>query len=393
MKGIHACTPIWGTAYIENYLNYVLPSLLAKNNLPFLCSKKNFTYTIYTYSEYKKLILHSKNFSNLKKVCATNINTSFLEKYRSKSTNYKVHEQNIKLANFCYSDCIKFANKKNFAFFWIPPDCIHAENNFKNFYDYIVKGYRVVYVPGGLRVSLMKIKNNLKKFIFKDGTLKISSKNLVNLSVKNIYPKHVRSVFYNYIKTSFQFETFWPVKTIGILVRTIVGQNSIFIYPRTKKNYIYKNISIEASSYIDKCVTSGSEIAYISDSNFYYACPIENYNYISKNYSIFKVSKKNFFFNKPNKIAMALNMIDYIKCKSIKNFICKPIRYRIDGGTMSDDNNWLEIEKKTDYYSKKIYAIFKFLNKYKFFKTFAYKIVQVDYKISSFFSKYIIKSN
>ena len=51
MRGIHICTPVWGQIFVENYINYVLKSLLAKNNIPYVSSKTKLKYTIYTKPE------------------------------------------------------------------------------------------------------------------------------------------------------------------------------------------------------------------------------------------------------------------------------------------------------------------------------------------------------
>lgn len=391
MKGIHLCTAVWGELFVNNYLNFTVKSIISQNNLPFLSSKKKIIYTIYTKSENKNLFLNSKSFEELKKFCNVKIDTITISYSDNDSNESHIHEENISMANKCYANCLEISNNIDYGFFWIHPDAIHAENNFRNLYKYIDEGFRIIYVPGGLRTPLNKIRQNLINFT-NNLQLTISSRELVNLSIKNILNKHKNSIFYKFKKNQFQFEVIWPMKDIGVLTRSIVGQNSVFIYPQNKnEKYKYESNSIECSDYIDKCINNKSDIAYISDSSIFYVCPIENIIEESLDYEIFKFKKKFFLFNRPNKLALALNIIKYNNTKFSYNFIVKPLRYRIDQQKPEDEKKWIEIEKKTDKFSKNIYLISKILDKNNFLQKIAIWIVSLDIKTSTLVHKIIKK--
>ena len=399
MKGIHLCTAVWGKTFIKNYTTYTVPSFLAENNIPYLNSKKRIVYTVYTSTEGEKILNNSENFKRLSELCETNINTVIIDNLlnglnenKELNKNKQNHSQNMKISNFCFSDCIKIANLRDEGFLLLHPDAIFSKNNLRNLLEYINKGYRVIYVPGGFRVSINKIHSEIQKFFSNDKCfLSISNSNLVNLSIKNILSKHKRSLYFNYIKTKFSFEVLLPIKNLGISHRAVVGQDSLFIYPFKKEiNYDVKEVSLECSEFIDSCIYDEKDIILIDDSNVFYKCPIENHNEDYKDFEIFDIKNSNLPFKKPNSISFALLIEDYNKAKSTKNFIFKPIRYNLEEKNI-DITSWKKFEKKTLFFSKKVFFYYSIFSKSTSLKKFGYLLVLLDQKMTYYLNKIILK--
>ena len=57
---------VWGDDYINYFLKWVISSLLAPNNIPYLSSKESCKFTFYTTSEYLSLFKKSDQIKDLK---------------------------------------------------------------------------------------------------------------------------------------------------------------------------------------------------------------------------------------------------------------------------------------------------------------------------------------
>ena len=129
MKGINFCTVVFGDDYLDNFYNYILPSLLSKDNLPYFCSRIKCNYKIYTNIN-GRLYLEEKLKNNLLyKYLEIQINTEVVEK--------NFNENKVKIANLCYSDCLDLCRASDFGFIWIFADGVHSNENLKNIYNLI----------------------------------------------------------------------------------------------------------------------------------------------------------------------------------------------------------------------------------------------------------------
>ena len=182
-----------------------------------------------------------------------------------------------------------------------------------------------------------------------------------------------------------------PIKNLGISHRAVVGQDSLFIYPFKKEiNYDVKEVSLECSEFIDSCIYDEKDIILIDDSNVFYKCPIENHNEDYKDFEIFDIKNSNLPFKKPNSISFALLIEDYNKAKSTKNFIFKPIRYNLEEKNI-DITSWKKFEKKTLFFSKKVFFYYSIFSKSTSLKKFGYLLVLLDQKMTYYLNKIILK--
>ena len=58
---------VWGNDYINYFLKWVIPSLLAPNNIPYLSLKENCKFIFYTTREYLSLFKNSEPIKDLKR--------------------------------------------------------------------------------------------------------------------------------------------------------------------------------------------------------------------------------------------------------------------------------------------------------------------------------------
>ena len=62
MNGYNLTTAVWGEKFVDNYINFIIPSLLAEGNIPYLKKKTKVFYQIFTSKYFVSLIKNSESF-------------------------------------------------------------------------------------------------------------------------------------------------------------------------------------------------------------------------------------------------------------------------------------------------------------------------------------------
>ena len=69
MNGYNLTTIVWGENFVDNFIDFIIPSLLTEGNIPYLNTKTKIFYQIFTNDESINKINNSKNFKELLKYC------------------------------------------------------------------------------------------------------------------------------------------------------------------------------------------------------------------------------------------------------------------------------------------------------------------------------------
>lgn len=377
MKGINFCTVVFGDDYLDNFYNYILPSLLSKDNLPYFCSRIKCNYKIYTNIN-GRLYLEEKLKNNLLyKYLEIQINTEVVEK--------NFNENKVKIANLCYSDCLDLCRASDFGFIWIFADGVHSNENLKNIYN-LINNKKIIFVPSFIRANGEMIKKMLFSYI-KDSKLEINAFDLSNLLSKSLVIQQKNKYINNYVLVKNSELLFWPVDEDGVIVSTL-HLNPIFINPsNAQTKYIYEDISLESSSYLGNLFQDNSEIEFINSSKQFCLASIEN----DKPLGVSK-HKDNFLERFFNYHFLILYFAYYLKSfmktpENIKNFD-KTSEFYFSKNI--DKSKWKIIKDKSKIFHKRVLFVYKltnikiiFLLLKEFFRLFFYL------KSKFFYKKYI----
>lgn len=171
--------PFWGEKYTSTFFEYCLPSLLTKNNLPWL--SKNYNLKIFMYLEkdisfYKSKYPYLKNFFH-----KYNFNISNIDQFINEKKAKDIYSRRI-LSSFIHH--AEDNLKNNSTSINIPVDFVYPNNYLKNFAS-IIHGKPFCYSHSHIRVN-PKAKKSLIKFK-KTNILNISNKNLIKIGFENLF--------------------------------------------------------------------------------------------------------------------------------------------------------------------------------------------------------------
>lgn len=389
MNGYNLTTVVWGEKFVDNYINFIIPSLLAEGNIPYLKKKTKVFYQIFTSKYFVSLIKNSESFKELEGYCDVHLDTDLIDELDKMGFKDK-----REVVNICFSKGITIANKYSNPWVRIQPDVLQAKNNFVTLCSLIEKKYKVIFYPMGLKVY-EKILNDLNKNYKINNVLSIESFDLVYLSMKYAAKEEENKIFNNYRPKYFQQSIKWSLGEKGYLERAISAGELICVYPSRKDiEYKFKSLSIEVSDYLDTAVPNSEDWKFIKNSNDFVTCGIEEN--VEDGDGKFLQNQRNFFLKKPSKLALALANNNMSHSKILKkSFLEYPIRYFSSKYQASNKKEWITLEKKTRLYAlqvillTKLFSLFPIIDKLTrwYFKTYLrfYEKIKHSRKFSKFF--------
>ena len=389
MNGYNLTTAVWGENFVNNYINFIIPSLLAEGNIPYLKKKTKVFYQIFTSKYFVSLIKNSESFKELESYCDVHLDTDLIDELDKMGFKDK-----REVVNICFSKGITIANKYSNPWVRIQPDVLQAKNNFVTLCSLIEKKYKVIFYPMGLKVY-EKILNDLNKNYKINNVLSIESFDLVYLSMKYAAKEEENKIFNNYRPKYFQQSIKWSLGEKGYLERAINAGELICVYPSRKDiEYKFKSLSIEVSDYLDTAVPNSEDWKFIKNSNDFVTCGIEEN--VEDGDGKFLQNQRNFFLKKPSKLALALANNNMSHSKILKkSFLEYPIRYFSSKYQASNKKEWITLEKKTRLYAvqvillTKLFSLFPIIDKLTrwYFKTYLrfYEKIKHSRKFSKFF--------
>ena len=219
-------------------------------------------------------------------------------------------------------------------------------------------------MPGGIRTYANETKKQINSKFKKKNVINIKSNNLVKIALKNIVSKHKSHIYNNFYNTNkFQYEVIWPINNHGIITKITCGANPIFFFPEIKKKYFFKDVSIECSNYLDKCIINKNKVFFLDNSNNFFTCSLENNFKKEKDNTIteiYKTKKTNKLLYKPSALALTLSALDHNKAKICNHLFLRNIKYREDANTQKNNIIWQKHELLTEKINSRVYNYINF---------------------------------
>ena len=217
----HIIQAVWGEAYIDLLLNVALPSQLAPGNLPvFRNSDHQVIYKIYTTTNAAQSIGRNPVFLQLCAIMPTEfvcvddiVNTAGIMS----------PEQKYHAMSECHRMAMEGARKSEAGLIFLSPDCMQSDGTFASLLKLAESGKRAVVMSALRVVKETFVPELVSGFRRADGTIRVSSRELVKLACEHWHPL-THSLFVDAIP----FNSARPTCT-GIFLRKGYWQDA-FIY-------------------------------------------------------------------------------------------------------------------------------------------------------------------
>jgi hypothetical protein len=173
--------PVWGASFVNQWLDYGIPSLLASGNLPLLAAQLPCHFEILTTRDMEQLIRQHPGFNRLSRVCPCTI-TPIDHLVTSRN-----HSTAITLA---YEEAVRALGRDmlDTLFFFMVSDFIFSDGSFGTVLNRVQSGADAVMV-GNLQVVAQKMIPLLSDLIEPErGVMQLDSRQLMRLCADNLHP-------------------------------------------------------------------------------------------------------------------------------------------------------------------------------------------------------------
>jgi hypothetical protein len=207
-RSIYFITPVWGRAYVGTYLDLVLPSQLAPNNVPAIPHNSQSRYIICTTRDDAETIKGSRYFRQLEDILPVDL----LMVDASIASPHKVMSD-------CYRQGILAAEANDAVPAFLTPDLIHADGNFRALWRWIEEGKHVVFVTG-IRTEKEGVTADLKaSFLASNGAIVIQPRDLVRIGLENLHTIGRASWFKEGDEDLIPANLYWRAGKEGLIAR------------------------------------------------------------------------------------------------------------------------------------------------------------------------------
>ena len=204
-------TAVWGEEYVKNFMEITVPSLLAKNNLPFLSNKTDVLFYLYTKKESFEGLINYNSFKKLLNIVTIKL---FNISGFSNISKHQYAAQSIR-------NCIKINNNSDCTYIVVYPDVIWSNGAVKRLYELERGGKKIVF-SGEPRLNRETFIPKIKEKYLKGSIIDIRPRDLVKISLNHIHPE-IKAMFWESNKRSKDPSyLFWEVETSGILLRSCI---------------------------------------------------------------------------------------------------------------------------------------------------------------------------
>lgn len=255
--------PVWGEAYVNTFLNYALPMLMAPNNLPGLRGKKG-QFVVYTTREGKNRIAQDPLWKRLE----TLIPARFKLIDDEKSPMDVLNNNKYRGITVCYIDALNDAYETRSAAVMLMSDFAISDGSIAEYRALVDQGVRAIEVVCP-RSQARLLKAGLENHRLADGSISIDPHSLSNLWFRNMHP-----VLDAHIVEGPEGEPFhpshlyWRVGNEGILVR-ILHAHPILVVPKSPPGEF---ISTTDYGLVDTLGFTSSEVHLSRDSRTSFCC-------------------------------------------------------------------------------------------------------------------------
>jgi hypothetical protein len=207
-RPIYFITPVWGRAYVDTYLDLVLPSQLAPNNIPAIPHTSKSRYIICTTRDDAETIKGSRYFRLLEDILPVDL----LIVDASIASPHEVMSD-------CYRQGILAADANDAVPAFLTPDLIHADGNFRALWRWIEEGKHVVFVTG-IRTEKEGVTADLKpSFLASNGAIVIQPRDLVRIGLENLHTIGRASLFKEGDEDLIPANLYWRAGKEGLIAR------------------------------------------------------------------------------------------------------------------------------------------------------------------------------
>jgi hypothetical protein len=180
---IYFCNVVWGAEYLEFFLAFNIPSLLAELNIPSL-GKDKCTFFIYTKEEHVETIKNSSSIKILEGYVDIKIVTRIINS----------HDKHVSLSSYHKEFLRNAVSNKAIAFF-LSPDTIWSNGSLSFAYQKFLEGNDCLFVPG-LRVNKEPAIKDLHRIsAINDNICTLSPRALVDHALGHLH-KNTLEYFY-----------------------------------------------------------------------------------------------------------------------------------------------------------------------------------------------------
>jgi len=238
---INLVTILFGKEFVTKYINYCLPSLLAKENLPAVIGKHSVNYTIYCPLSDFNIIKESQIFKKIRSLGNNGINF----KHHNIPNNYI--ENDPSGHHFAWQDSMSEAAKKNECVIFIIPDNVFSNNCLSKWMQLIEDGYTQILAPSPytLEESATTIINGYKSSIKE--SIDIYQQDILNIYKNNIHPlSSCMEVGQTVVNTHPEHRI--NIKDKKIIIRTITSNPLVINFSKKEKKIAVdqiRSISLE----------------------------------------------------------------------------------------------------------------------------------------------------
>lgn len=249
---------VWGENFIENFLEFSLPSLLAPGNIPALAAELPLTFVFLTRPFDIPVFENSAAVQHLKKYCEVEyISIRDLIVFGNHSTTL----------TYSFDRAIRQtgADMLKTYFIFLTSDYIMADGSLQGLMRYIKKGYSGIFA-GNFQVIKEEIEPILKKRVDPvEGVIRISPRDLVNYSIPYLHPVTIASIINQEALHNYKANRFFVTEGMSIIAGRFYLLHMLCIKPETMD---YKVGASCDYSFMPEMCPSGN-VAIINDSDDY----------------------------------------------------------------------------------------------------------------------------
>ncbi len=329
---------LWDFYYVDIFLKYSLPSMLAKNNLPKLKLTSKCLFQIITSKHDQVLIEKAKPFLTLKNI--VNVEFIDIEKFKSKNKSLETNKYTLMTLGQCFA----IKQKKDFDYiFWFYADFIWPNGALANAQDRLIEGKDAVLSPGPICETSKFITNIDKQKYFKNKKtiLEISSYELVKNTFKSLHPISKNNLASNNEISITPSYKIWELVNNNYVMHNfhlhLVCQNTKVLIEKNINNFQGSLdgdlVPLLFESLLDIHITQTSEDVFFISLAEYYIQNLTNNKNNPKNTAVWgethlrhihKLFYEKLIFLKSSK---KITNIDKLKIEKINQFISETCKY------------------------------------------------------------------
>ena len=274
-------TPVWGRAYIDEYAEFSIPTLLAPNNIPALAATADVTYRVMTTTADARHLRQTAAFKRLSELVTVDIvRIDDLDKSNPTHAMSQAYIRGLR----------KSIRRNDIAFFIVTPDQIFADGAITGLARPVLDEGKRAVMSDGIRLASEGTKPILdREFRSKAGdTIAVPPRELAGIMTEYLHPISESRLYDSDRHNEYPGILYWRVDDEGILVRSF-HPHPFVIYPRIKRAEFRSTIDHD---YVLEVCPHGDEVAVVEDSDQALVCELSTVSYVDGNYGYNRATPK-----------------------------------------------------------------------------------------------------